>query len=287
MFISVDIGGTKIAIGEVSRGRVVRKIKVNTTKNKKAVWKSVVKAIAKIQGNRKIERIGMAIAGSIDHTRGVIVYSPNMRFLDNWPIARELKKYFNCEVVIDNDVNCMGLGESLFWKCDNLIVLALGTGVGGGVVIDGKIYRGQGFGAELGHIVIDYHGLKCSCGNHGCLEEYVSGRGIRRLGRAYLKRTIDPLGIQHLAEKGDRNALKVYQTVGRYLGVAIASYVNIFNPELIVVSGSIRKASHLFIKDTLTEVRKRAFKTNLSRTKIVVSKIGGDAALVGAVSLSA
>ncbi len=286
MLVGVDIGGTKIAIGEISQKKVIRKIKVDTAKSKKSIWNSITKAIIEIRGDKKIERIGMAIAGSIDHTKGIIVYSPNMRFLDNWSIARELKMYFNCEVVIDNDVNCMALGESLFWKRNNLLVLALGTGVGGGIVIEGKIYRGQGFGAELGHIVIDYHGLKCSCGNHGCLEEYVSGRGIRRLGRVYLKRTIEPLAIQRLAEKGDRNALKVYQKVGRYLGVAVASYVNIFNPKLIVISGSIRKASNLFMDDMLSEVRQRAFKTNLSRTKIVVSKIGGNAALVGAVSSS-
>lgn len=261
--IGVDVGGTKTDIGLVDRsGNVKRKIRFRTPKKKDEFLKKFVKRMSLLLDgvNKKdISGIGLGLPGTVDKKNGKIISMPNIKGIKNFNIQKYVKNKFHLKVEIENDANCAVVAEHKFGNCaSNMVLLTLGTGIGGGLIINGKLYSGNGNAIEPGHITIDKEGLKGSCGNVGCVEEYFSVRGILREAK---KRGVsgDECMIQKKAEAGDKKARAVYEEAGKNLGIALSDIVKMLDPELIVFSGGLAKAHKLFLPAAVKEMKKRTF----------------------------
>ncbi|MBW2980174.1 ROK family protein [Candidatus Woesearchaeota archaeon] len=282
--IGVDIGGTNIRAGLVApNGKITSKIKARTEtkKGQKAVLRKIIDIIETFP-IKKVDSIGLGVPGMIDAKNGIVKYSPNLP-LKNVNIRKLIEKEFKKPVFVDNDANCFTLAEAKYGAAKNkknVIGLTLGTGVGSGIVIDGKLYHGRGNAAELGHTTINFNGPKAKCGNNGCVESYVSIRGIlNRVKGLYIK---NPKELFELAEQKNKKALKLWQDTGSYLGVAIANFANIFDPDAIVIGGNIANAWKFFSKEMNKTIKKRALVKDI---KVIRSKLGEDAGILGAASL--
>ncbi|RLF28687.1 MAG: hypothetical protein DRN14_03735 [Thermoplasmata archaeon] len=290
--LAIDIGGTKIASGIVSFKKGGFEIsdyqKIKTPKNKEKFTEAVEKIIAGgFVRDKFIKRIGIAIPGQVDPEKGKIIFAPALPFLKGCRIKKSLEnKFKNLTVEIENDMNCCALAESKFGagkKYRNILVVTVSTGIGAGIVIDDKVYHGENnIAGEIGHLVLVPDGIKCSCGNRGCFEKYVSGPALER---EYLKLTgvkKTPLEIEEEFKLNKKNnpARKVVDQASRMLGIGLTSIINILNPGMIIVIGGISRMSGI-----LDEARKEIGKNVLipaRKTKIVKSKLGDQAVLVGA-----
>lgn len=284
--IALDVGGTKIAGAIIKNNKIIKKVTVMTQakKGKNTVIKKICDVIQQLieeSGKKNIQGIALGMPGLIDSKRGMIIWLPNLKEWKNIPIKKIIEKKFRLRTVIENDSNCAALGESIFFHKKNLVCLTIGTGLGSGIILNGKIYHGKGLAAEIGHMVINFNGPRCNCGNHGCLEEFVSVRGIKRIGKKY-GLTIEPRELQIRARQRNKNAKAIYQEAGKYLGIGLSNIVNIFNPDMIVISGGISNAGNLILKPAMKEMQKRAFKYSQKDVKIVISKFKEDAGLLGA-----
>jgi glucokinase len=205
----------------------------------------------------------------------------------------ELQARFGVPVYVDNDANCAALAEAELvddGPASHLVMLTLGTGVGGGVVIDGIIFRGAtGLGAELGHMVVNAHGPECpgKCPNRGCLEAYCSGTALERAATSRAGHPVKGKEVVDAARAGDKEALRLLDELGTWLGVGIASLVNIFEPEHIVIGGGLGSAADLFIDRAVAEAGARALPAGFARVRVSVAKGGADAGTLGAGLLAA
>jgi glucokinase len=206
-------------------------------------------------------------------------------------------------VVVDNDGNCAAIGETWVGAavgCRHVVCLTLGTGVGGGLVLDGRVYRGaHGVGAEVGHLVVAADGEPCSCGGRGCLEAYASGTAVARMARSRLTNdtatasTLRELGsnvlraedVTEAAAAGDTLAREILAEAGRMLGCGLTSLVHLLEPELVIVSGGLAEAGDLILAPARAELRRRAFPASVRHVKVLPAKLGNDAGLVGAAAL--
>jgi len=229
-----------------------------------------------------------------------VVKSPNFPDWNNLPLKKELERLLHVPIYIENDANAAALGEQ--WRgaasgIKSMILLTLGTGVGGGIVLNNKIWHGaDGMAGEIGHMTLIPDGRQCSCGNVGCLEMYASARGIIQSYQETLTSSASPLSdtlkevtsekIFVAALAGDPLARRVMKEMGRMLSIGIANLINIFNPEMIVIGGGVKDAWQLFIGATHEEVMKRAFQVPASRTQIVPSFLGDDAGMIGAAAVA-
>lgn len=276
--IGIDVGGTFIKIGLVSpKGKIIARKKIPTPK--KADYRIIVDAIK----NFRASGIGIGVPGFVDTEKGVVHKLVNIKGWDNVPLQRLMEKATGIPTRIDNDVNCMVLGEVKFGIAKgkrNVFGVTLGTGVGGGIVIDGRIYRGTSFTAgEVGHVTVIKDGPRCNCGNRGCLEALVGNRTIIRRGG------MSPQELELAAKKGNKTAIKIWQEVGEYIGIVLAGIVNVLNPELIVIGGGIAKAGNLIMRSIRETVKKRAVPIARDIVKIEFSKLGDDAGILGAAAL--
>jgi len=309
--MGVDIGGTNIKYGLVSTsGGVLFRdiISSASTSGREGVLKNLRIAIdtSLLLADRKkikINQIGIGVPGTVDIIKGKIVgIPPNLPFLADFALRKYLQKYFEYPVFIDNDANVMALAEYRFGSakgCRNCICITLGTGIGSGIILDGKLFRGSSFvGPEFGHISICFHGIKCNCGNYGCLEMYASEPAMLKRARELLEKK--PNSILFKLAKGDLNKLKakdlfqaeklkdkvahrVIQETAYYLGAGLSSAVNLFNPEVIVIGGGVALTSgRNFIKLIKAEVKDRAFPSATKNLRIVKAKLGNDAGFIGA-----
>lgn len=298
--IGVDLGGTNLRTALVSQnGEVAGKIKEPTRASDghaKVVQKLIenIKAqqeIALRKGTR-IAAVGVGAPGVIHADTGVVVKSPNFPDWNNLPLKKELEAALALPVSIENDANAAALGEQ--WRgagqgITSMIFLTLGTGVGGGIVLAGRIWPGaDGMAGEIGHMTIIPDGRRCGCGNTGCLEMYASSRGIVMTyqERSSRSKVITSEEIYQAARDGDAMAADVMKDMGRLLGIGIANLINIFNPEMIVIGGGVKDAWPLFIEATRGEIKKRAFEYPAARTQIVPSVLGDDAGMIGAAALA-
>ena len=247
---------------------------------------------------------GLGIPATIDRERGVAINAVNLEITDV-PLREIMRKRLGLPVFIDNDANCAALAEYLYGAgkgAHDLVMLTLGTGIGGGLVLGGEIYRGSsGAGAELGHVVIDENGPPCqgSCPNHGCLETYASGTALARDGTAAAGREPDSaLGmalakgdgvsgktVTEAAIAGDQVAREVMATAGRHLGVGLASFANIFDPDVIVIGGGVSAAGDLLLEPAREELRSRALPP-MNKTTVKLAELGPDAGLIGAAAMA-
>ena len=304
--IGIDIGGTNITVALVTKkGKIVRKIKFPTKveEGKTKIIKRIVKALDEVTKglqSKSIEGIGIGVAGDIDQKRGIVRFSPNL-FWKNVPIARLINKKFKVKVVVDNDANAAAWGTYILEtkrKAKNLICITLGTGVGGGLILNGRIYHGaSGSAGEIGHITVNTQGQKCNCGNYGCLETYVGSayivrkaiKEIKKGERSLIKKlaggnlqSITSQTIQAAALKGDKLARRIWKEAGEYLGIALSGVINLLNPGVIVFGGGVAKAEELIFQPMKKEIRKRAFRVPFEKVKFTRTKFGADLGVIGA-----
>lgn len=303
LVLGVDVGGTKVAVGAVrdarAEGVVERPTAVGSTSALLDGIESVVREVISRTGQPSA--IGVGVPSQIDYATGTVETSVNIP-LTGVPLRDELSRRLGAPVFVDNDANVAALAEAQLVDdppADHLVMLTLGTGVGGGVVIDGSIYRGaNGLGAELGHFSINADGPPCpgSCPNTGCLEAYCSGQALERdatelaqdLPGTRLASALRDDGrvsgreVVAAAQDGDPGALRVFERFGRMLGVGIAGYVNVFEPEHLVIGGGLSRAAHLFLDHAREEAAARALPALWRRVTVSLARGGADAGVIGA-----
>jgi len=304
--IGFDIGGTNLR-GALIRedGHIIKRWSVLSEADKGIDF--VVKNLAKLMqqtikgGN--IAGVGIGIPGIIDSSKGILTQAPNICNVNNYPLRDMLIEKIgqSVPVFIENDANCAAIGE--WWigagkDAKSLIILTLGTGVGGGIILDGVLWNGaDGMAGEIGHITIYPDGAKCNCGNFGCLESYASAVAIRRMVNHGLERNVEtiirekitnrskeriPEIVAEAAIEGDKFALWVWEEVGKALGIAIADLVNLLNVEMVIIGGGLANAWELFIDRAKKEAKKRGLRAPIKRAKIVKGVLGDDAGILGA-----
>jgi glucokinase len=249
------------------------------------------------------DAIGVGVPSQIDQATGTVETSVNIP-LTGVGLREELGRRFGVPVFVDNDANLAALAEAHIVGEGDLVMLTLGTGVGGGIVIGGKTFRGaNGLGAELGHFTINPDGPPCpgNCPNHGCIEAYCSGQALERDATEAARdrpgsRLAEALGhdnkvtgraVVEMAEQGDPDSLLIFDNFGRMLGIAIAGYVNVFEPDLLAIGGGLSRASHLFLERAVQEAGARALPALWRRTRIALAQGGADAGVIGAGVLAA
>ncbi len=303
--IGVDLGGTNVRAAVVNRdGEVLTKHKEATraSEGRERVLSRLVEIIRDLEVQARkseytVAGLGVGAPGVIEAGKGIVVKSPNLPDWNNFALKSALEAAVRVPVVLENDANAAALGEQ--WRgagrgTSSMILLTLGTGVGGGIVLEGKIWRGaDGMAGEIGHMTLFPGGRQCTCGNRGCLEMYASARGIIQTfrevgasGTSRLEGVVTSESIYSAAREGDRLAAAVMQDTGRFLGIGVASLVNIFNPERIVIGGGVKDAWQLFIGASRDEVLLRAFEVPAKRAAIVPAELGDDAGMVGAAALA-
>ena len=272
----------------------------------RACLEGIVTCIADLEhGSGRVEGIGVGVASMVDFAAGHIVESVNLPLVDV-PLRELLQTRFGVPVAIDNDATVAAIGEHTFGAgagSREMLMLTLGTGVGGGIICGGRPYRGfSGAAAELGHIILDIDGPKCpaNCSNHGCLEVYVAGPAMAAaaataaaahpasgLGRALAAgHAIDGRLLTRLGQDGDDVAIAVLTRVGEYLGAGLVTLVNIFNPEVIVVGGGAAAPGDLLLEPARRVLRERGSVPARDQVRVVLAELGPDAGFVGAAALA-
>ena len=282
--IGVDLGGTNLRIAAVdSNGKMLEKITTSTqvTRGRQLVILEMCNAIqqvtTKFRSSGQLAGIGVGIPGIIDMQSGLLRESPNLPGWEDYPVREEIERRLGTSVILENDANVAALGETWMGAAtsvDNMCMMTLGTGVGGGIVVDGKIWNGMtGMAGELGHTPVDPNGVPCGCGSRGCVEQYASATAIKRMaveaiatGEApELERAMseDPefsaKVVYQMAIQGDEPAQKIFHTVGHSLGIVIASVINILNLPMYVIGGGVSSAWDAFSPTMFEVVRQRSF----------------------------
>lgn len=311
MYLGVDLGGTNIAVGVVNdAGDIIHKDSVPTGADRDytEIFKDVAQLCIKVVKDAglsmdDIKSIGVGSPGTCDSENGVVVYANNLHF-HNTPVRKEIQKYIDKPVYIENDANVAALAE--YYKIGKpmkcFVAITLGTGVGGGVIIDGKIYSGpNGAAGELGHTVIVTDGEQCSCGRKGCWEAYASATAlIRQTRREIANNTksamfdmtdgcLDKVSGKTAfvaAKQGDESGLKVVNYYIKHVAVGIANMINIFQPELLVIGGGICKEGDYLLDPIKKFCLDETYGLNdISRTEIAIAQLGNDAGIIGAAFL--
>ena len=307
--IGIDLGGTNIAAGIVDEnGQILIKHSVPTYKERPtdeivADMAYLAKKLIDESGLNITEfsSVGIGCPGTIDSKSGEVVYSNNIP-MEHYPMAQRFKEHLNLPVIIDNDANCAALGEYTVNgnEAKVFILITLGTGVGSGVIIDGKIFHGfNGAAAELGHITLVSGGRQCTCGKEGCLESYASATALIEQTKVAMSANND--SIMHeiaknegkvsgrtafdAAKQGDNTAIEVVNNYARYLADGIVSIENAFQPEVIAIGGGISKESEYLLKPVREYVQNNGFNKYMKKTEIVAAKLFNDAGIIGAAML--
>lgn len=305
--IGIDLGGTKIsgAIADFN-GDIISKytIPTNSYEGEKVVLERITAVIEKVIEEStidkdKISAIGIGSPGPLDAKKGIILTTPNLPF-KNFNIVKPLEDKFNIPVHLDNDANVAAIGEYVFGAgqgTNNMVFITVSTGIGGGAILNGKIYRGNTCNAlEIGHTTIEKDGPKCNCGNYGCAEALASGTAIGRSAKEAVEKgektslssyeKITAYEVFKEAEKGDAVAQKVLDKALNYLGICVANVIASFDPEMVIIGGGVSKGGNIVFQKVKEVVSKRCFKAMSENTKIVPAALGTDAGVIGAVALA-
>ncbi len=304
--IGVDLGGTKALVG-VLDGTEVRyeSREASTGQNEDELVELLVREVSEARDACPgVTAVGLGIPATIDHDQGFAVAAVNLPLTD-LPIRDLISERVGLPVFVDNDGNVAALAEYLFGAAQgkpNLVMLTVGTGIGGGLILGGEVYRGaSGAGAELGHTVIQADGPPCqgNCPNHGCVEALASGTALGREGRAAAEsapdsaigkllaagETVDGRAVTVAALGGDQTAIDVFDLIGGRLGVACSSFANVFQPDAIVVGGGVIAAGDLLLDPARRELRQRALNP-MNATPILAATLGNDAGMIGAAAMA-
>jgi glucokinase len=245
--------------------------------------------------------VGIGIAGVLDSRRTTLLESPNLPQLHNAPLKELLESELRIPVLLENDANCGALGE--LWAgagraLDNFLFFTIGTGIGAGLILNGRLWSGEnGKAGEFGHVIVNPSGAQCACGRHGCLEAHASGSAITRLAREGLAQgrqtslqsllhdrpdAVTPESVYHEAVKGDRFCLDIFHEAARFLAIGIANVNNLLDIHSFIIGGGVSKALHLVEGYLLNETRQRVFGVSKERIHVSLTKLGNDAGIYGA-----
>ncbi len=306
--IGIDVGGTNIKAGAVDyQGNILATIKTPSEASAgrdaflNKLQSIVTDLISQMKGQSPMA-VGFGIPGAIHCADGVVTQAPNFPALNGIPLRDLMVERLKLPCFMDNDANCIAFGE--MWTgagrgYSHILLLALGTGIGGGVIIDDEMLRGaDGMAGELGHIAVEIDGAPCNCGSVGCLETIASATGILRMFREQKSKhpesplnslqetSITPAVIFGEAVKGDQFSRSLIEQAGRGLGVGIASFINIFNPEIVIIGGGVAAAWDILIPPAIETMKKRAFKAPAERVKVVRAEKENDAGIFGTAYLA-
>ncbi len=294
--IGVDLGGTNLRAAAINRaGKILEKV-VGTTHlsaGRDAVIADIVAAIMKLRasgGTEHLAGIGIGVAGFLMLEKGIITESPNLPGFENFAIRDEIERLLRAPVLLDNDANAAALGEKWMGAgrdVNDLVLLTLGTGIGGGIVCGGKVLHGfVGMASELGHITVVPGGNPCACGNNGCLEKHASATAVSAMARMMgLGGNLASKDVYDLAAAGNSKARAVFERMGTALGTALADLVNIFNFPLYLLGGGVVGAWDFFAIAMFDEVKRRSFVYRNTATRIEKAILGNEAGLFGAAYL--
>ncbi len=294
--IGVDVGGSRIKAAIVSPDGSLSEQIIEKSRVGEPYPAARDQLVAIIDGLLKKSinspsAIGVGIAGLMGANRRMVVAAPNCRGIVGKCLADDLESLLRLPVELENDANVMALGEGACGAASgskHYVAVTLGTGVGGAIVHNGELFRGwTGGGSEIGHICIDRNGPRCGCGSNGCLEAFIGLRGISAWLRSHAAslRNYRMPKLSEMAKDGDADAIRLFEWVGKTLGVAMGGIVNLLNPERIVVGGGIASAGPMLFDPLREEIGRRAFKVYQSDLKVVPAMLGNWAGVVGAGSL--
>jgi len=286
--IGIDLGGTAIKLGRFRQdGTCVQSLSVATPQpaTPTAVVEVMVEAIASLRStNVTLHAIGVGTPGPADAAGRIARVAINLAGWHDVPLADWLEAKTGCPTILANDANCAGLGEAWLGagrRFANLILLTLGTGVGGAIILDGKLFTGhQGAAGELGLIALNPDGPVCNSGNQGSLEQYVSVQAIRR------RTGKEPAELGVLARNGDQFALDFWESYGRDLGIGLASLIYVLTPEAIVIGGGVSASADFFFPSALAEIERRVLPSSRASLQLLTADLGNQAGMVGAAKLA-
>jgi len=303
--LGVDVGGTKVAVGALAGSEAREVVEHPTdTSGSELLLDGIEAGVREV--SEKLGQpaaVGVGVPSQIEFASGTVLTSVNIP-LAGVPLREVLGHRLGVPIYVDNDANCAALAEAELLESKNIVMLTLGTGVGGGVVTDGRIFRGShGLGAELGHFSIIADGPPCpgNCPNRGCLEALCSGTALERdateLGKGRPDTRLGAIYEEHgevtgrevvvAAEEGDPDARLLFERLGNWLGVGIAGYVNVFEPERVVIGGGLSRAADLFLQRAVDEAATRALPALWERVTVTAARGGADAGVIGAGLLAA
>ena len=305
--LACDLGGTNLRMAAIDRdGNILYRTKRDTPKSDRAdeIVRTIVEEAnecrdaTRSKGN--VEAIAAAVPATVSVEKGILMKSPNVPCLDGFRMVAALENELNIKAVIENDANAAAVGENWLGAskgCKNSIMVTLGTGVGGGIIVEGKVLRGiDGTAGEIGHICVEPFGAPCGCGSRGCVEQYSSATAIVRLTRELEpqypkselqnKSRLTSADIYEAGLRGDELAREVFRLMGFYLGISLVDLINILNPEVIVIGGGAAAGWDLFIGHVEDQIRSRAFLEPGVRAKLVPAVLGDDAGILGAARIA-
>jgi glucokinase len=295
LYAGFDLGGTKLKYGLIDEtGKIVHRGEkdsplqiLDLLQLIEKIWKDLNKRYPKT-----IKAVGFGFPGVICSKTHKVLQSPNYQDLDNFDLVPALSRFFKVPFTINNDANMAAYGEYKMGSgqgAHSLMLLTIGTGLGTGLILEGKIWQGVcGFGGELGHAVVNRNGERCNCGSRGCLETETSGpKIIKNYIRLNKKNElIDAKEIDRRAKKGDRNALKAFDIAGRFLGIGLSIAINLLNPELILLGGGVMEAGDLILKPAVEEAKRRSFQASFDCCRIEPASLGNKAGFIGSAFLA-
>lgn len=305
--IACDLGGTNLRMAAIdSEGNILFRTKRDTPKADRAdeIVRAMVESAAECRENvkdlGKVLAIAIAAPATVNADKGIILKAPNVPALDGFRIVAALENELSLKAILENDANAAAVGENWLGASkgfENSICVTLGTGVGGGIIIDGKILRGvDGTAGEVGHICVEPFGAPCGCGSRGCVEQYSSATAIVRqtqeLASQYLKSELQQKArltskdVYEAGLGGDELALEVFRRQGFYLGIALGGLINVLNPEVIVIGGGAAAGWDLFVPHLLEQVEHRAWREPRLRAKFEKAILGDDAGILGVAKLA-
>jgi len=311
--LAIDLGGTKIATALVSwEGHILCQENIPTLAEEgvQAVVGRLLAALDRVMGKASVPlssltSVAIAAAGAIDIEKGIVTSSPNLPGWQDVPLKDMIQTAVGLETFLINDASAAALGEHRFGAgrgVNNLIYVTVSTGIGGGIILDGKLYNGvSGSAGEVGHMTIDAHGPRCNCGNIGCLELLASGKAVAREAQRLIAQgsrtrimelaegeleNITAITVATAARQGDALASAIISRAATYLGIGIVNLVNIFNPEMIIIGGGLARMGDLLLIPVRKAVAERAFQLPAQRVSIVPSQLGENAGLLGAVAFA-
>ncbi|MBF2056137.1 MAG: ROK family protein [Cyanobacterium sp. T60_A2020_053] len=285
--IGVDLGGTAIKFGRfLADGTCLESFSVATPQpaTPEAVIDKIASIVNDLQKNRHIISLGVGMPGAVDVTGRIAKVAINLSGWHDVPLADELEKKTGIQTTCANDANCAGLGEAWLGAgkgYQDLVLITIGTGVGGAIILDGKLFTGhRGAGGELGLITFNPHGHPCNSGNTGSFEQHASARAIYRdTGKK-------PSEWGELADKNDPEALTFWQNYGKTIAIGLATYIYMLTPEVILIGGGVSASAHHFLPSTWAEIEKRVLPSSREGLQLKVAQLGNDAGMTGAAKLA-
>ncbi len=310
--LGIDVGATSVKIGLVNNSGTILSRAMFYTKAfalKDTFIKELIRQMRSILNaagitENELAGIGIGLPGRVDYKKGIVHDLTNIKGWNEVPLKNILHKFFKTSIYLDNDANAFASGQLIWGKARsarNAICVTLGSGVGGGLIIEGKVFRGSNFSAgEIGHVCIDINGPACGCGANGCLEAFVGNRYITRRAIEKIKkgqktlltklvkgnlRKITPETITRAARQKDIFSIKLWEEIGTCLGIGLSGIVNIINPDRVIIGGGLSKAEAFIFKPLNRELKKRAMRQHLKVLKVQKSDFNDDAGIIGAASL--